>query len=206
MLYYLFVVILTPLFWLLFWPRVIGVENLKTSGGVIYMSNHRSMLDPILLALITPRVIHFMAKEELFESRIIGTFLRAFLAFPVRRKTADLNSVRRALKLVTSGKALGIFPEGKRAVTDDVDEMEKGAAFMAVRARVPVVPIYIPPNVYGFFKRPAVLVGAPIDIEATAAAVPKSAVVDVVADKFADSINILKAEYEAKYDKNHHRR
>ncbi len=204
MLYYTLIFILAPVFWIIFWPKVIGWENLKTKGGVIYISNHRSMWDPVLLALITPRFIHFMAKEELFESKFIAAILRMLLAFPIKRKTADIGSVRRALKIITSGKAVGIFPEGKRAVTDGVDEMEKGAAFMAVRAGVPVIPIYIPPNMYGF-KRPTVMVGNPIDISATAATVTKSALVDVVADKFADSINLLKAEYEEKYDKNNRR-
>ena len=205
MLYCIIKCILTPFFWILFWPQVIGYNNLRLKGGAIYISNHRSNLDPILLGLIAPRFIHFMAKEELFEPKIIGAFLRALFAFPVKRKTADINSVRRALKLITSGKVLGIFPEGKRSVTDDVDAMEKGAAFMAARARVPVVPIYIPANIYGL-KRPRVMVGTPIDIESTLAAVPKSVVVDVISDKFADSVNALKAEYEAKYDKNNRRR
>lgn len=203
--YYVFKFLLTPFFWAFFWPKVVGYKHLKTEGGAMYICNHRSMLDPIVIGLVAPRFIHFMAKEELFENKFIGAFLRLLLAFPVRRKTADLNSVRRALKLISSGKVLGIFPEGKRAVTDDIDEMEKGAAFMAVRARVPVIPMYIPPNIYGF-KRPYIMVGEPIDIAAMTETVPKSLLVDVVSDKFADSVNALKAEYEVKYAKNNRRR
>lgn len=205
MIYYIFKCILTPFYWILFWPRIVGFKHLRVKGGVMYLSNHRSNLDPLFLGLCIPRFIHFMAKEELFENRFIGGFLRLLLAFPVKRKTADLSSVRRALKLISSGKALGIFPEGKRAITDDIDEMEKGAAFMAVRAAVPVVPMYIPPNMYGF-KRPCLMVGEPIDVKSMAGSVPKSLLIDVLADKFEDSVNALKAEYEAKYAKNHRRR
>ena len=205
MLYYIIRTILTPFFRLFFWPKVIGYEHMKAEGGAIYISNHRSNLDPLFIGLTAPRFIHFMAKEELFKNKLIGGFLKLLNAFPVRRKTADLHSVRCALKLIESGKVLGIFPEGKRAITDDIDEMEKGAAFMAVRACVPVIPMYIPANMYGI-KRPYLMVGEPIDMAAMVKTVPKSLLIDVVSDKFADSINALKAEYEAKYAKNNRRR
>lgn len=204
MLYLIFKWILTPFYWILFWPRIIGYKHLRVKGGAIYLCNHRSNLDPIFLGLSTPRIIHFMAKEELFEPKLVGGFLRLLNAFPVKRKTADLNSVRRALNLISSGKVLGIFPEGKRAVTDEIDELEKGAAFMAIRARVPVIPMYIPANMYGI-KRPCLMVGEPIDIAAMVETVPKAMLVDVVTDKFSDSINALKAEYDTKYAKNRHR-
>ena len=69
------------------------------------------MLDPVVIALVSPRIVHFMAKKELFKSKLLALFFKSAFVFPVDRGTADLKSLKNALKLLEKGKVFGIFPE-----------------------------------------------------------------------------------------------
>ncbi len=167
MLYVLLCILLKPLLLLLVRPRIYGNRRaLSTKGGVIFVANHISMLDPVLLVLISPRIIHFMAKKEIFRSPFGKIFFDLLNVFPVDRGIPDIKSIKRSLHLLQKGKAFGIFPEGRRAVTDDMDELELGTALIAMRSGAPVVPIYIRPDSYRRL-RPAVIVGDPLYAEDT---------------------------------------
>ena len=91
-----------------------GIHNLPKKGAVIIVANHVSAWDPLLVAVGSPRPVHFMAKAELYQNQILARLLNALNAFPVKRGQADRNAIRKALKLLESGKVLGIFPEGTR--------------------------------------------------------------------------------------------
>ena len=199
MMYVFFKFILGPLILLFLRPVVYGRENLRVQGKAIFVSNHISMADPMLLALISPRIIHFMAKKEIFKSRLGNLFFRAMLAFPVNRRNADLQSLRIALKVLDKGKVFGIFPEGKRAITEELDEFEKGAAFLAVRSGAPLVPMYIHPGSYRSLH-PRVIVGSPIQINSLSAGANKSSLIDVVTDEIADAVSALKEDMEMSFD------
>ena len=196
MLYYLIKYIIGPLLLLVFRPVVYGKQNLRVKGKAIFVSNHISLADPILIALCSPRIVHFMAKSELFKNKFANIFLRSCLAFPVNRKSADLTSLKIAIKVLNKEKVFGIFPEGKRSITDDMDEFEKGAAFLAVRTGAPIVPIYIHPWSWRMMH-PKILVGRPINTIELVAEANKMILIDVVTNKIADAINALKIELEA---------
>ncbi len=161
MLYYIFRYLLWPVFVILFRPIVYNRENYRIKGKAIYVANHISLLDPVMIAFTCPRMVHFMAKKELF----VGPgklFFKALLAFPVNRHTADIASLRQAMEVLNEGKAFGIFPEGKRSVTGEIDELEKGTAFIALKSGAPVIPLYIDPESY--LGRPLrIIVGKPIE-------------------------------------------
>ncbi len=195
MLYIIIKYLIGP-FMLLFWrPLVYGRENLRIKGKAIIVANHWSMADPLLLALVSPRAIHFMAKKELFKTKIGDIFFRMLFAFPVDRKKADLLSLKSALKVLNEGKVFGIFPEGKRAVTHELDALERGAAFLSIRSGAPIVPIYIHPNSYKSC-RPILMVGKSLDVNQIVANAKKSELVEVVTDEIADSICALRAELD----------
>lgn len=198
MLYVFFKYVIGP-FILLFWrPTVINRRNLRVKGKAIFVCNHLSMADPILICLVSPRMVHFMAKQELFKSRIGQLFFKALFVFPVNRRTADMTSLKKALDVLNKGKVFGIFPEGKRSVTDTLDQFEKGAAFLAIRSGAPLIPMYIRPD---SFRRchPVMIVGKPIDISNIVANTKKSTLIDVVTDEIADSIDSLRVELEDMY-------
>lgn len=103
------------------------------------------MLDPVLIALGVRRQIYFMAKSEFFTDK--GFFVKYFMkltgAFPVKRSTADLQSVSDAVLLLNQNKQVGIFPQG-RIVNDGTSfELKAGAALLSVKTNSPVLPVSI---------------------------------------------------------------
>lgn len=155
-----------------FRTRVIGRENLPERGGVVLAGNHISYADPVLLWARSPRPVHFMAKSELWDSTLFGTGLDYFWAFPVNRGEADRTAIAKASEYLKSGEPVGIFPEGTRNF-DGSAEAQGGAAFLALRNGVPVVPVGIagterikPRGSRGIrFPRVVISFGRPIDPE-----------------------------------------
>ncbi|NLI53176.1 MAG: 1-acyl-sn-glycerol-3-phosphate acyltransferase [Clostridiales bacterium] len=194
MLYILVKYLLTPFFWLIYRPRVKNLGRLFFRGRAILISNHFSLGDPIRLAFIAPRPVHFMAKQELFDSPIKQFFLKGLLAFPVYRKQADMLSLKQAMKVLEKNHIFGIFPEGRRSLTGELDSFEKGAAFLALRCAAPVIPIYADPN---WKKRRQIraIVGEPIDPNEVAQTFAGRGV-DAVTDAIRDRMQLLKNELE----------
>lgn len=124
--------------------RVKGIENLPLTGPIILASNHLNDCDPGILCTRINRVIVFMTKIELFKIPVLAQFLRGFGAFPVRRGEADLSALRLASAALADGKALCIFPEGTREGPPELlMQAHPGAALLALRHDVPVVPVSI---------------------------------------------------------------
>lgn len=124
--------------------RIIGVENFPAAGGAILASNHVSALDPFIAGTAIARKVHFMAKEEIFASSPVVAFLaKKVAAFPVRRGEADRQAIRTALRLLTAGEVVGIFPEGTRSSDGQLQQAQTGIAFLARKAGVPVVPVAV---------------------------------------------------------------
>lgn len=105
--------------------------------------NHRSYMDPVILWCVSPRFVHFMAKKELFEVRFYRWLLPRFWAFQVDRSGADRAAITQATAFLESGDLVGIFPEGTRGSENGLGEAHGGAAFVALRANVPVVPVAV---------------------------------------------------------------
>jgi len=143
--------------------RVTGKENLPAEGGYMLCVNHISFLDPVVTVLYVKRHIRFMGKKELFKNKFVGNVFRAIGAFPVDRGNADLAAVREAIKTLTSGGCLGIFPQGTRSADNEHTQMHGGAALIAQRARTPIVPMYID-GPYKYFRKTEVRIGKPIDM------------------------------------------
>ena len=124
--------------------EVRGAENLPRTGPIVLASNHLNDVDPGILCTRIDRVIVFMTKAELFKIPGLAQFLRAFGAFPVRRGEADLGALRLASAALADGKALCIFPEGTREGPPELlSKAHPGAALLALRHDVPVVPVAI---------------------------------------------------------------
>lgn len=194
MIYYIFANLLRPFYWLLKLPMVYGKENFKSiaKGKAMIISNHRSMLDPVRIAFILRRPVNFMGKSDLFKTKIGNWFFRSILVFPVSRKTADIKSIKKAIAVMDEGRVFGIFPEGKRSITEGVDVFEKGAAFLAVNAKTPILPMYIPAHNYGIFKRARLYVGAAIKPEEYAFTGSKSAAITKLTNLLEERIHALR--------------
>jgi 1-acyl-sn-glycerol-3-phosphate acyltransferase len=132
--------VLRPTTKTLFAATVEGTENVPPSGPLIVAANHRSYLDPPLLGTWFPRTVHFMAKEELFRIPVLGPLITRVNAFPVTRGKGDVRSIRRALRVLKEGGVVGMFPEGTRNLTGDV-EAKGGAVLLSTLAHCPVIPV-----------------------------------------------------------------
>lgn len=194
MIYYLIKFLLTPFFWLLFWPNVKNFNRLFFRGAGIIISNHFSLSDPIRLAFVVPRPMHFMAKQELFDSKIKRFLLTQLLAFPVYRKQADMLSLKQAMTVLEKKHIFGIFPEGRRSITGELDSFEKGAAFLALRCNAPIIPVYVDPY-YKKRRRLRMIVGEPIDAEQVSETYAGRGV-DAVTEAIRDRMQLLKNEME----------
>ena len=147
-------IFIAPFFYLLFRPRMLHSRRFRSKGKVIYVCNHFSLADPVALAALCPRTIHFMAREGLFSSPIARFFFWSIFVFPAGEEGGSrLGPVKRALSLLKREKAFGIFPEGHRSAGIlEMDEMERGAAFIALRSGASVIPVYIDPMSWRRFR------------------------------------------------------
>ena len=143
MLYAFLKIFFQTLFRIVFRARVRGTEHLPKEGPVILAANHMSNWDPPLLACFMPRIVSYMAKEELFEHPIFGTAIRICHAFPVKRGAADRAAIKTAVQVLKGGHCLGLFPEGTRSRTGKMKKAEAGVGLIASLTDAPVVPAAI---------------------------------------------------------------
>ena len=120
-----------------------GMKTIPKKGPLLIIANHLSVADPPLVSVSITRETVFMAKEELFSTRFTNYFIRSFGAFPVRRNTLDRKALKDADKVLKAGKVLVIFPESARSKTGGLEKAFPGAAMIALRNRVPVLPIAV---------------------------------------------------------------
>jgi 1-acyl-sn-glycerol-3-phosphate acyltransferase len=148
------------------WYRVeaIGVENIPKEGGVLLCSNHINNLDPIIVGIMAPRPVHYMAKEEIFRVPVLGEIVRKCNAFPVKRGFGDREALRSGLKVLKDGHVFGLFPEGTRSKTGELGKGLSGAGFFALRTDALVVPCAVI-GPYKAFHKLRVVYGKPIAME-----------------------------------------
>jgi 1-acyl-sn-glycerol-3-phosphate acyltransferase len=128
---------------LLFRIRRHGHHHVPRHGPVLLVANHSSVLDPPLIAGMTPRPVAFLAKAELFDLPVFGRLIRRLGAHPLRREGGDPAALRAALRLLAEGRALLVFPEGTRGPEGQLRPPKPGAGMLAVLSRAPVIPVYI---------------------------------------------------------------
>lgn len=118
---------------LMFRPTVVGAEKIPSSGPVLLAPIHRSNIDFAYLIFATERKTFFMAKHTLWKFPVLSQFIQTMGAFPVKRGTADRESMKNAEEVLRQGQALVLFPEGTRQEGDVVGALMDGAMFLATR-------------------------------------------------------------------------
>ena len=115
----------------------------KVRSHCVVVANHESILDGFILSAVILKLIYFMVKKEAFERPIAGYYLRKVACFPVDRSKNDASAIKKAFKLLDEGESLGIFAEGTRNKDGFVSEFKHGAIKIAIKKKVPIVPVYI---------------------------------------------------------------
>ena len=156
-----------PLYDVIYPRRVTGLEYLPAEGGFILCLNHISARDPLFVSSRIPRRrrIFFLAKKELFKNPLSRWAVSHLGGIPVDRGHADLSAIRRAMQVLREGFGLGIFPQGTRSRDNSRTPMLNGAAMIALRGGVPVIPCYIA-GPYRLFRHSDIHFGAPLDLSA----------------------------------------
>ena len=121
-----------------------GMNNVPPDGPLIVASNHRSYLDPMILASFLPRRVYHMAKRELFRNSLFAKLITYYGAFPVDREgTARASTFRMARTLLGLNGVVVIFPEGGIVDSTTQVEVKEGVATLAAISRAPVLPVFI---------------------------------------------------------------
>jgi 1-acyl-sn-glycerol-3-phosphate acyltransferase len=153
--------------------KIEGTIDLPPHQGAILVANHRAGVDPLLIQLATKRVVHWLVAREYVEHPMMAWAFRILQSIPVNRAGIDTAATKQAIRIAKNGGLVGMFPEGRINKTDDVLLPGRpGAALIALKAQVPVIPCYVEGAPYdgtalGSFlmtARAKVRIGKPIDI------------------------------------------
>ncbi len=180
--------------------EVRGKENVPRWGAYVIAPVHRSNIDTLLSGCLTHRRIRFMGKDTLWRYRWSGALFSSLGAFPVHRGTADREALRVCEQAVRGGEPVVLFPEGTRQSGPIVQPLFEGAAFVAARAGVPILPVGIGGSEWAMPKgkkrilpvKVVMVVGAtiPAPEKAPGARVSRRSVTELT-DELADRLQVL---------------
>ena len=138
----------------------VGIENIPTSGGVIFAINHLSYMDtPLMLVNPVRTDITALVTNKYQDSAFISWFTNAAEGIWIDRDIADFSAIRKASAVLKRGMALGIAPEGTRSKTGEMQEAKPGTIMLAMKSGAPILPIGITGTEAAFddlkhFRRP----------------------------------------------------
>jgi len=170
--------------------EIIGQENIPRQGGCILCANHTSVKDPMALAIMVKRSIHFIAKQELKSNKLFGLVLTWLNTVPVDRQNVNMSTFKMVLDKLKEGKCIGIFAQGTRIKEIEAKDAKAGVALFAVKGNVPVVPICIS-STYKHFSKIYIHVGKPMSMEEYQGKKIKSAQLNEITEKVMANIMAL---------------
>jgi 1-acyl-sn-glycerol-3-phosphate acyltransferase len=150
---------------LLFRVEVVNRHKIPSEGSALLCANHNTLLDMFFLGYKIDRWVNWMAKEELFKNPVLAFILKKLGAFPVKRGTGDVGSIKTAYQLLDKGEIVGIFPQGTRINPEKLEtqRVKPGAAMIAVNTGVPIIPATVQGS-YKLFSKMKVIFGDPFVI------------------------------------------
>lgn len=122
--------------------KVYGKEHFPKTGGMI-CSNHTSFLDPPLIGISCPGMVHFLGRDTLFKSPFFGWLIRQLKTHPVKRGKGNIYAFKLAMSLVRKGNKVVIFPEGRRSPDGELKNGQLGVSMLVQRTGCQVIPVYI---------------------------------------------------------------
>ena len=186
-----------------------GRDHIPKTGAFVLAPIHRSNFDTPIASCLTRRRMRFMGKDSLWKGRAWSWFLSSLGGFPVSRGTADREALQRCIAVLEAGEPLVLFPEGERKSGPTVQPLFDGAAYVALKAGVPIVPVgiggseLVMPKGARFIHphKVHVIIGAPIEARPSATGrVPRAVVRDVTAELHA-TLQRLFDEAQARADR-----
>ncbi|HET6324620.1 MAG TPA: lysophospholipid acyltransferase family protein [Planctomycetaceae bacterium] len=121
--------------------RARGLEHVPKQGPALFVANHQSFLDPVMVGIPLSRPLRFLARDTLFRQPLIGAFLRKVYTIPVNRDAASSTTIRTAASQLRQGFFIGIFPEGTRSTDGELGTLKPGFIALIRRADAPIIPV-----------------------------------------------------------------
>ena len=129
------------LVWLFTETRTEGLEQVPHHGPIMVVSNHLGDADLIVGMAYSPYEVEILSKAELYDYPILGKLMDAYGVIWVHRGQPDRRALRAALEALRQGRVVGIAPEGRESLTGSLEEGTGGAAYLALKADVPILPV-----------------------------------------------------------------
>jgi 1-acyl-sn-glycerol-3-phosphate acyltransferase len=180
--------------------RVTGTLPIPAGQGAVIVANHNAGIDPWFIQLAVDRPVHWMVATEYFHHPAMHWFFRIATSIPVSRAGVDTSATKTAIRLAEAGGLVGLFPEGKINLSDELLLPGRpGAAMIALRAKVPVVPCYIRgaphsesiPGTFFKLAKTHLIIGKPIDLSPYSGAEPENGVYKELTLRFLREIAAL---------------
>lgn len=143
--------------------KLTGIENIPKEGAAILCSNHIHAFDSVSYGVHIKRMCYAMAKDALFKTKFKNWFMTKMGCFPVKAGPASEQAINKAIELLKNGELVMIFPEGTRNGIAKGVKPKKGAALIAIKAGVPIIPMGITGS-FKPFTKVVMNIGKPIDI------------------------------------------
>jgi len=175
--------------------RFFGQDNIPRTGPVLLVSNHQSMLDPIIVGLgSSHRQFYALARATLWDTKWLGRIMDSLNAIPVDQDKPDASTMKHCIEVLKQNHALLVFPEGARTLSGETEPFEPGTMLIIKRAKPIVVPVALDgaydawprtkkrPKLFG---RIACVYGEPIEAE------------DLLSVKPAEALETLRKKVES---------
>ncbi len=124
--------------------RYHGSENIPRSDSILFVANHQSNFDPAIVGvLVHDRPFKGIARDTLFDSKLLGAFMRGFGVISIKRGESDMVAIRKAIAEFSAGRCVMMFPEGTRSIDGELGEFQRGFWLLMKKSKAMVVPIGI---------------------------------------------------------------
>lgn len=138
------------------------MDRIPSEGRVIICPNHKSNWDSVFLYFFSPRHIHFLAKKELFNNKLLAKILYSQDVIPVDREKPSLATIRKCIEVLENDEVLGIFPQGTRLEELRESDVKSGVALIAFKANSNVLPVKIV-STYRIFSKVDIYFGEELE-------------------------------------------
>lgn len=168
----------------------VNEKNVPTDEPIIVCANHLNTWDAVAIVCCSKRRIRFIAKEDLFNNGFLNWIAHVFDVIPIKRGMRDMEAMKRCIKALKDGEAIGLFPEGTRKGLEKGAKVQNGAAYMALKTNVRVVPI----GIQGSFKpftKVKLYYGEPLDLNKYNSENPEKDKLDLATKEIMDNIIML---------------